>query len=162
MPRVARILLSGLIGAIVCAVLSFLIFFLLTIFDNQKLVEAFAYGLIVGIIGALIGAIIGLAVGIGDLGMPGGGVVGLLVTFIVVAFYVFSTAESFSQFCLGEGVEKDVAKGLWWMEQAVANGEPYAARLLSDVYAKGLFGVEPDLERADYWNERAGEFKDRI
>ena len=64
--------------------------------------------------------------------------------------------------CLGEGTGKDVAKGLWWMEQAVANGEPYAARLLSDVYAKGMFGVEPDPERAAYWNERAGKFKDRI
>ncbi|MCA1568212.1 MAG: hypothetical protein LC803_21720 [Acidobacteria bacterium] len=41
--------------------------------------------------------------------------------------------------CLGEGAGKEVAKGLWWMEQAVANGEPYAARLLSDVYAEGMF-----------------------
>ena len=64
--------------------------------------------------------------------------------------------------CLGEGAEKDVAKGLWWLEQAVANGEPYAARVLSDVHAKGMFGVTPDPERAAYWNERAGDFKDRI
>lgn len=98
MSRVAGILLSGLIGAIVCGGLSFLIFFLLTIFDNQKLSEAFAYGLIVAIIGALIGVIIGLAVGIGDLGVIGGGVVGLLVTLIVVAIYVYSTAKSFRQY----------------------------------------------------------------
>ena len=64
--------------------------------------------------------------------------------------------------CLGEGAEKDVAKGLWWLEQAVANGDPYAARVLSDVHAKGMFGVTPDPERATYWNERAGDFKDRI
>lgn len=62
---------------------------------------------------------------------------------------------------LGEGTEKDVAKGLWWMEQAVANGWEYAALLLSDVYGKGLFGVEPDLDKAAYWNEQAGEFKDK-
>lgn len=98
MPRIARILLSGLIGAIVCALLSFLMFFLMTVFDNQKLVEAFAYGLIVGVIGAFIGVIIGLAVGVGDLGVIGGGVVGFSMTLIVVALYVFSTAESFSQY----------------------------------------------------------------
>ena len=63
---------------------------------------------------------------------------------------------------LGEGTQKDVAKGLWLMEQAVANGWEYAARLLSDVYAKGLFSVESDSEKAAYWNERAGDFKDRI
>jgi hypothetical protein len=85
MPRIKRILLSGLIGAIVCAGLSFLMFFLLTVFDGQKLIEAFAYGLIVGIIGAFIGVIIGLAIGIGDLGVIGGGVFGFLGTFFVVA-----------------------------------------------------------------------------
>ncbi len=98
MPRIARILLSGLIGAIVCAVLSFLMFFLLTVLDNQKPIEAFAYGLIVGMIGAFIGVIIGLASGIGDLGVIGGGFVGFSVTLIVVAIYVYSTAENFSQY----------------------------------------------------------------
>jgi len=98
MPGIAKILLSGLIGAIVCASLSFLMFFVLTVFDNQKLIEAFAYSLIVGIIGAFIGVIIGLAVGIGDLGVIGGGVVGFLGTLIVVAIYVYSTAESFGQY----------------------------------------------------------------
>jgi TPR repeat protein len=55
-----------------------------------------------------------------------------------------------------------VAKGLWWMEQSVVNGCEYAARLLSDVYTKGLFDVEPNPEKAAYWNERAGKYKDRI
>ncbi len=98
MPKIARILLSGLIGAIVCAGLSFLMFFLLTVFDNQKLIEAFAYSLVVGIIGAFIGVIIGLAVGIGDLGVIGGGGVGFLGTLIVVAIYVYSTAENSGQY----------------------------------------------------------------
>ena len=98
MPRIARILLSGLIGAIVCAGLSFLMFFLLTVFDNQKLIEAFGYGLIVGIIGAFIGVIIGLAVGIGDLGVIGGGVAGFFGTLIGVAIYVYSTAENSGQY----------------------------------------------------------------
>jgi len=98
MPRIARILLSGLIGAIVCAGLSFLMFFLLTVYDGQKLVEAVGYGFIVGIIGAFIGVIIGLAVGIGDLGVIGGGAVGFLGTLIIVAIYVYSTAENSSQY----------------------------------------------------------------
>jgi TPR repeat protein len=63
---------------------------------------------------------------------------------------------------LGEGIDKDVAKGLWWMEQAVANGWEDAARLLSDVYTRGLFDVEANSDKATYWNKRAGKFKDRI
>ncbi len=98
MPIIARILLSGLIGAIVCAGLSFLMFFLLTIFDDQKLIEAFGYDFIVGIIGAFIGVIIGLTVGIGNLGAIGGGLVGVLGTLIAVAIYVYSTAENFGQY----------------------------------------------------------------
>lgn len=98
MPRVAGILLSGLIGATVCAGLSFLMFFLMTVFDNQKVGEAFAFSLVVGVMGAFVGVIIGLAVGIGDLGLIGGGVVGFLVTLFVVAIYVYSTAANSSQY----------------------------------------------------------------
>lgn len=98
MPIIARILLSGLLGAVVCGILSFLMFFVLTVFDGQKLVEAFAYGLIVGFIGAFIGVIISLAVGIGDLGAVGGGIVGFLGTLIIVAIYVYSTAENSGQY----------------------------------------------------------------
>ncbi len=98
MPAIARILLSGLIGAIVCGILSFLMFFLLTIFDNQKVFDAFAYSLIVGMIAAFVGAIIGLAVGIGNLGAKGGGLVGFLGTLFAVAIYVYSTAENFGQY----------------------------------------------------------------
>ncbi len=98
MQIIGRILLSGLIGAIVCGILSFLMYFLLTIFDNQKVFDAFAYSLIVGMIGAFIGAIIGLAIGIGDLGVIGGGAVGFLGTLIIVAIYVYSTAENSGQY----------------------------------------------------------------
>jgi len=90
--------MSGLIGALVCASLSFLIFFVLTIYDGQKLIEILGYGFVVGIIGAFIGVIIGLAVGIGNLGTIGGGLVGFLGTLIAVAIYVYSTAENFGQY----------------------------------------------------------------
>jgi TPR repeat protein len=35
---------------------------------------------------------------------------------------------------LGEGADKDIEKGLWWIEQAARNGEGCAARLLADIY----------------------------
>src|SRR4051812_36683001 len=63
---------------------------------------------------------------------------------------------------LGEGTEKDIPKGLWWMEQAVKNGEAYAARVLTDIYKDGLFGIEPDREKAINWNEKSGRFKQEI
>jgi hypothetical protein len=91
MSVIPRILLSALIDTIACGALSFLMVFLMTVFDNQ-VVEAFAYGLIVGVIGAFVGLVIGLAVGAGDLGVVGGGVAGFLVTLLVVAFYVFAVA----------------------------------------------------------------------
>ncbi len=98
MQIIGRILLSGLIGSIVCAILSFLTFFVLTYLDNQKLIEIFGYGFVVGMIGAFIGAIIGLAVGIGDFGVIGGGVAGVLGTLLGVAIYVYSTAENPGQY----------------------------------------------------------------
>ena len=98
MPRIARILLSGLTGALACGCLSFLMFFLTAVFDNQKFIEAFGYGIIVGFIGAFVGVFIGLAVGIRDLGVIGGGVVGFLGTLIIVAIYVYSTAENSRQY----------------------------------------------------------------
>ena len=98
MQRIARILLSGSIGAFVCGLLSFLTSFLVMVFDNQKPFEAFGYGLIVGMIGAFIGVIIGLAVGIGDLGVIGGGVAGFLATLLGVAILAFTATKDSSQY----------------------------------------------------------------
>ena len=63
---------------------------------------------------------------------------------------------------LGEGTERDIQKGLWWLEEAAKNGEAYAARVLTDIYKYGLFGVERDQERAISWNKRAGRFQQEI
>jgi TPR repeat protein len=54
----------------------------------------------------------------------------------------------------GEGTEKDLAKGLWWMKKAAANGSRVAARLLSDTYEQGLFGAEASPSKAAYWKKR--------
>lgn len=98
MPTIARILLSGLIGAVVCAILSFLTSFLVMIFDNVKPFEAFAYGFVVAMLTAFIGAIIGLAVGIGNLGVIGGGIVGVLGTLLGVAILAFTATKDPSQY----------------------------------------------------------------
>ena len=63
---------------------------------------------------------------------------------------------------LGEGADKDIEKGLQWMEKAAENGEAFAMRLLSDVYQNGLFGVDVDAEKAKYWGKRSGRLKDGI
>lgn len=103
MPGIARILLSGLIGGVVCAVLGFFAFFLLTVLNGSKAVEAFGYGVIVGIGCAFIGALIGLATGIGNLGAIGGGLVGFLGTLSVAAFYVLYFSRPGEQaYFLGE------------------------------------------------------------
>jgi TPR repeat protein len=56
---------------------------------------------------------------------------------------------------LGEGTEKNIQKGLWWMEQAVANGYEYAASVLSEIYEGGFLGVEANSEKAAYWKQQA-------
>lgn len=85
-----KILLSIAIGALVCAVLGFLMFFALVMFDTGRVSEAVGFGIIVGIACALVGAFIGLAIGIGNLRAIGGAAVGFAATLILVAFYVLS------------------------------------------------------------------------
>ena len=63
---------------------------------------------------------------------------------------------------LGEGTMKDIEKGLWWMAEAVKNGEAYAAKVLTDIYNEGQFGLEPDREKAMCWNDKSGKFKREI
>ena len=63
---------------------------------------------------------------------------------------------------LGEGADKDIERGLWWMEQAAENGEACAARLLSDIYQNGMFEVGDDRDKAEYWREKVGRLKGGI
>ncbi|MCB9076113.1 MAG: hypothetical protein H6631_00815 [Anaerolineaceae bacterium] len=93
MHSVARTLLSTLIGAGICASLGFLIFLLLTTFDNTPLVEGIAFSLVVAILCAFIGLIIGLIISLGNLGMIGGAIVGFMLTVVIGVFYVFSNSS---------------------------------------------------------------------
>ncbi len=63
---------------------------------------------------------------------------------------------------LGEGADRDLEKGLWWIEQAAENGEACAARLLSDIYQKGLFEVEADAGKGKYWKKKYSKLEDGI
>ncbi len=98
MSTIARIFLSGLIGSFFCAILSFLTSFLVMVFGNVKLIEAFGYGFVVGMLAAFIGAMIGLAIGIGNLGVIGGGIVGALGTIIGVVILAFTATKDSSQY----------------------------------------------------------------
>ncbi len=62
---------------------------------------------------------------------------------------------------IGEGIEKDLKKGMEWMEQAAANGYELAAHVLSIIYREGMYGVKPSRAKAAYWNKKAGSFKDK-
>jgi hypothetical protein len=90
MHNVTRILVSGFAGAVMGAILGFLMFFILTILDNIRFDEALAYSLVVAVVGAFMGGVIGLAVGMGNLGVVGGGIAGVVMTLLVGAFYVFA------------------------------------------------------------------------
>ncbi len=62
---------------------------------------------------------------------------------------------------VGEGVEKDLKKGIEWMEQAATNGHELSAHILSIIYREGMYGMKPSLSKADRWNKKAGSFKDK-
>jgi hypothetical protein len=72
-----RPVMSAFIGAFVGAAASFLFFVLLTQLDNATAGESIVYGVGVGIIGAMIGFMIGLIVGSTNVGILGGGLIGL-------------------------------------------------------------------------------------
>jgi hypothetical protein len=87
---ISKILLSGFIGALICAILGFVVFFFLATMDGTKPTEAFGYSLLVGLGCVFIGGMIGLFVGIANLKVIGGAVIGVVATLCIVAFYVFA------------------------------------------------------------------------
>jgi hypothetical protein len=93
MQGIGKILLSGLVGALVCGLLGCAIFVLLAVGDGGRFVEALAYGLIVGFLAAAVGLPIGLVVGFGNFGALVGGLVGLLATLGLVLLYVVAISR---------------------------------------------------------------------
>ncbi len=62
---------------------------------------------------------------------------------------------------IGEGTEKDLKKGLGWMEQAARNGYKLSAHVLSIIYREGMYGIKPSRVKAAAWNKKAGSFKEK-
>jgi len=88
MSNITRTLITTLLGAGICAGLSFAAFTVAVLLDGTRPGEALVYGLIVGLAAAFIGALIGFVVGAGRLGVVGGAVVGLLASAALVVLYV--------------------------------------------------------------------------
>jgi hypothetical protein len=90
---IAKMILSGFMGAAICAILGFVMFFLLATMDGTKVDEAFGYSLLVGLGCVFIGGIIGLVIGLANLKAIGGAVIGLLATLCIVALYVLAVGR---------------------------------------------------------------------
>jgi TPR repeat protein len=56
-----------------------------------------------------------------------------------------------SMYAAGEGVERDYAAALYWIERAAEQGLGPAIVLLADAYSQGQLGLEKDQERAIVW-----------
>lgn len=62
-----------------------------------------------------------------------------------------------SMYVDGDGVSKDTAKGIKYLEQAGRMGSLDAQAALGTIFRVGSFGVAEDLEKARYWAELAAE-----
>ena len=65
---------------------------MLATLDGTRSDEAIAYSLVVAIIGGALGALVGAVVGLGNMRWIGGALVGLVMSTLVVAFYMTSFA----------------------------------------------------------------------
>lgn len=88
-----RIIVCALIGALLGGVLTATSFTLMAVLDGARVSEAAGFGAAVGVAGGFFGMLAGFAVGIGNLGVVGGGVAGLLATVAAVVFYVLVFGE---------------------------------------------------------------------
>ena len=58
--------------------------------------------------------------------------------------------------CLeGWAGRQDPYQCIEWFRKAAQNGIAASALALSNIYAEGLFGIDSDAEKADYWSQRA-------
>jgi TPR repeat protein len=61
----------------------------------------------------------------------------------------------------GDGVAKDLDEARNLFAKAAEKGHTRSIRALIAAYEKGGLGVEPDAERAAYWNARLADFESR-
>jgi TPR repeat protein len=61
--------------------------------------------------------------------------------------------------CLnGWGGEQDANDCIEWLETAAKLGHIRSAKVLSQIYTKGSFGITPDEEKASHWSDLATAF----
>ncbi|MDP3478837.1 MAG: tetratricopeptide repeat protein [Desulfoprunum sp.] len=51
----------------------------------------------------------------------------------------------------GIGTEANYDQGIYWLQKAAEGGNLSAMNVLSGAYSKGLFGLQQDQKKADYW-----------
>lgn len=87
---IRRAVLGLLIGGLVAAILCATMFFITASLDGTRMDETIAYSLLVAVIGGALGCIVGAVVGLGNMRLLSGGLVGLVVSLAIVAFYMSS------------------------------------------------------------------------
>lgn len=60
------------------------------------------------------------------------------------------------------GGEYDTDVCLRWMENAGKRGHERSAKILARIYKEGMFGVTPDEEKVNYWNNLQAAFAEGI
>jgi len=85
----ARRLLTGfLVGGLAGAVIIAGVFLVMATLDGTRSDEAIAYGLLAAVIGGSLGGLVGAIVGLGNMRRIGGALVGLVMSALVVVFYM--------------------------------------------------------------------------
>jgi len=89
----ARRLLTGfLAGGLAGAAIIAGVFLVLATLDGTRPDEAIAYGLLAAVIGGLLGGLVGAIVGLGNMRRIGGALVGLVMSLLVIVFYMTNFA----------------------------------------------------------------------
>ena len=57
----------------------------------------------------------------------------------------------------GWGGKQDTDAGIGWLESAAKNGHVHSAKVLSEIYAEGKFGIPPDNDKASFWSNPPAE-----
>ena len=89
---IRRALLGFLIGGLTAAILCATTFLILATLDGTRSDEAIAYSLLVAVVGGSLGGAVGAMVGLGNMRVLSGGLVGLVMSLLIVAFYMSSFA----------------------------------------------------------------------
>jgi TPR repeat protein len=63
--------------------------------------------------------------------------------------------EASKMYIAGIGTDVNNNQGVYWLRKAAEGGNLSAMEVLSGAYSKGLFGLQHDLKKAEYWLEKS-------